>query len=210
MWSKSKHINKHLRIVLLLIVASFASIPAFSQEYNPYVKTFNATAIDGKIYLNWTTRAGFTCQDIHIEVSNDSIEGFERKGTYYGICGDASERYYTYVLNNPILNTLNYLKLELGNIGYSNTISVMVIKADELLLVLPHPIASNSVIHFENKEQALYTLSIYDTRGQKLMHIESKNEEIQIGTYPLPNGIIYYDLYAEGKRRYRGKLLVNR
>lgn len=208
MWGKSKHINKHIRIVLLLIVGSFTSYFALAQEYNPYVKTFNAIAIDGKVYLSWTTRAGFTCQDIHIEVSRDSLSGFERRGTYYGICGDASEKNYTYVLDNPILNTLNYLKLELGNIGYSNTINLMVIKAGAELLILPHPITTESTLHFENKEQATFLLKLYNTRGNIILYLETRDEKIQIGNYHLPNGILYYDLIAEGKIRYRGKLLV--
>ena len=178
------------------------------EEFNPYVKSFNATAIDGKLYLSWKTRAGFTCQDIHIEVSRDSVSGFERRGTYYGICGDTSERYYTHVLDDPILNALNYVKLELGNIGYSNVISIVVLQNIKEVLVVPHPVEVSSVIYFQNKEKATYTFRVYNALGQPILTIATNNEELNIGSYSLPPGLLYYDLYTENKKGYRGKLLI--
>ena len=209
MCSKSKHINKQIRIALLVLFSGLAYFSSLAQEeYNPYSTSFSATAIDGKLYLSWKTRAGFTCQDIHIEVSRDSISGFERRGTYYGIYGDTSERYYSYVLDNPILNALNYVKLELGNIGYSNTISVVVVKAIQEVFVVPHPVESNSILHFKNKEKASYVLKMYNALGQVILTTETNDEEIDIGRYSLPQGLVYYDLYTERKKGYRGKLLV--
>ena len=207
--SKSKHIYKQIRIALLVLISGLAYFSSLAQEeYNPYATSFAATAIDGKLYLSWKTRAGFTCQDIHIEVSRDSVSGFERRGTYYGICGDSSERYYSYVLNNPILNARNYVKLELGNIGYSNTISVVVVKATQEIFVVPHPVESHSILHFKNKEKETFILKLYDAIGQIILTTKTNDEEISIGSYSLPQGFIYYDLYADRFQRYRGKLLV--
>jgi len=209
MWNKSKHIYKHIRITLLVLLASAAHLSSMGQEeFNPYVKSFSATAIDGKLYLSWTTRAGFTCQDIHIEVSNDSLDGFERRGTYYGVCGDASERNYSYVLENPNPNSLNYLKLELGTIGYSNTISLLVIKAEEDVIILPHPVVGQSVLHFENKARATFTFRVMSSNGTEVLNITTINEQVNIGQLSLPPGLFYYDLVSDQLTRYHGKLLI--
>ena len=209
--SKSKHINKQIRIALLVLFSGIIYFSSQAQdEYNPYVTSFRAAAVDGKLYLSWKTKAGFTCQDIHIEVSLDSVSGFERRGTYYGICGDTAERYYTYVLDNPIINALNYVKLELGNIGYSNTLNVIVLQAIDDVFVVPHPIETNSVLHFTNPEKATFVLNLYDALGRVILMLETNNQEINIGRYTLPQGFVYYDLYSEANRGYRGKLLIQR
>ena len=92
---KNSHIKSLIIRITFLFIFSFFGVNANAQLSNPFVKNFEAEAIDGKVFLTWTTRAGFTCQDIHIEVAGDSIEGYERRGTYFGICGDASEKDYT-------------------------------------------------------------------------------------------------------------------
>ncbi|MFB1003645.1 MAG: T9SS type A sorting domain-containing protein [Bacteroidia bacterium] len=106
------------------------------------------------------------------------------------------------------MNALNYVKLELGNIGYSNTISVVVVKAIQEVFVVPHPVESNSILHFKNKEKASYVLKMYNALGQVILTTETNDEEIDIGRYSLPQGLVYYDLYTERKKGYRGKLLV--
>lgn len=102
--------QKHIGIFALLLFS--LAVNSSAQGDNPYVKSFTAEAIDDKVYLNWTTGAGFTCQDIHILVSTDSLDGYEKKGTYFGVCGDASEKDYSYVLEEPIPNRLNFIRLE--------------------------------------------------------------------------------------------------
>ena len=69
--------QKHIGIFALLLFS--LAVNSSAQGDNPYVKSFTAEAIDDKVYLNWTTRAGFTCQDIHILVSTDSLDGYEKK-----------------------------------------------------------------------------------------------------------------------------------
>lgn len=181
---------------------------ATAQEYSPYVKDFKAQAIDGKICLSWTTRAGFTCTDIHIEVSRDSVQGFERKGTYFGICGDASEKDYTYVLDQPHYNTLNYLKLELGNYGYSYVISELVIYVQNEVLILPHPATASSVIHFKNKTNDEVELVFYSPAGKLITTIKTIDEYIKLSDVILPRGFITYELRKNDSVPIRGKFLV--
>lgn len=209
MSSKSKHINTLRRYTAILFLLFFSSIETFGQqENNPFIKSFTANAKNGSIYLSWTTRAGFTCQDIHIYVSRDSLLGYERRGTYFGMCGDTSEKQYTYLLENTFLNERNFIKLELGTVGYSNTISLVVLKLNNSILILPHPVVSSSTIYYENKEQTLYTLSVYDINGNVFLETQTRDEKINIGSFLLPTGVFYLDLYAPQKQRYSSKIVV--
>jgi len=208
MSSKNTYI-KNLIKGCLAVYFIFSLINVSAQnEYHPFVKNFKAEAIEGRVFLTWTTKAGFTCQDIHIQVSRDSVDYFENKGTYFGICGDATEKDYSFILENPIYNTLNYLRLELGSYGYSYTISVRVIKAGNNVLVVPHPVAANSVLHFQNPLHERVQLDFYDPTGQLILTIESIDNKIAIGELSLPIGIVFYHLRGSGTLNKRGRLVI--
>ena len=192
----------------LLILVSLFSMLSNAQSSNPFVKNFTAEAIDGKLFITWTTRAGFTCQDIHIEVSKDSMEGFERRGTYFGICGDASEKDYSYILENPNRNSLNYLRLELGNYGHSNVISIQVISAVNEVLITPNPATPNTTIHFENRVNETVQIDFFSSTGQLIHSATTRDNKIQLAGIPLPKGIVYYHLIGDGILTFRGKFIV--
>jgi hypothetical protein len=187
------------------MIISFANA---QEEYNQYVKNLKATAVDGKVYLSWTTKAGFTCTDIHIEVSNDSLGTYEKRGTYFGICGDASERDYSYILNNPIPNKLNYIKLQLGNIGKSHIISVFVLNLQESILVLPHPVTKNSSLYFYNNLKEQVQIDFYNLQGELVSSILTQNNQISLASAALPKGMVIYQIATDNKILHRGRLMV--
>ena len=172
-------------------------------EYHPFVKKFKAEATEERVFLT-----SFTCQDIHIKVSGDSVDYFETKGTYFGICGDAAEKDYSFILENPIYNTLNYLRLELGSYGYSYTISVLVIKAGNNILVVPHPVAAISILNYQNPLHERVQLDFYDRTGQLILTIASIDNKIAIGELSLPMGIVFYHLRGSGTLNKRGRLII--
>jgi len=172
-------------------------------EYHPFVKKFKAEATEERVFLT-----SFTCQDIHIKVSGDSVDYFETKGTYFGICGDAAEKDYSFILENPIYNTLNYLRLELGSYGYSYTISVLVIKAGNNILVVPHPVAAISILNYQNPLHERVQLDLYDRTGQLILTIASLDNKIAIGELSLPMGIVFYHLRGSGTLNKRGRLII--
>jgi hypothetical protein len=206
--SKNTYIMNLIKGCLALyFIFSLFNVSA-QNENHPFVKNFKAEAIEGRVFLSWTTKAGFTCQDIHIQLSGDSVDYFETKGTYFGICGDATEKDYSFILENPIYNSLNYLKLELGSYGYSYTISVRVIKAGNNVLVVPHPVAANSILHFQNPLHERVQLDFYDRTGQLILTVESIDNKIAIGELSLPIGIVFYYLRGSGTLNKRGRLVI--
>lgn len=208
MSDKSSHINRVLRRAFICTANLFLSHASFAQVNNEFVKNFKAEAIEGKVYMSWTTRAGFTCQDIHIEISEDSISNYTRTGTYYGVCGDTSEKNYTYVILNPTPNKLNYIKLALGNYGYSNVISILVIDVKEDVFIMPHPVTSNSTIYFENVRNETLYFNFYNTTGVLLHSIITRDNKIELRNTNLPRGLIISRINAEGIIRYTSKFIV--
>lgn len=208
MSNKSTYIKYLIRSCFALCLIILANGLSAQNEFHPFVKNFKAEALDGRLFISWTTKAGFTCQDIHIQLSDDSLQNFTTKGTYFGVCGDATEKDYTYVLDNPILNTLNYLRLELGSYGHSYVISVRVIKAENDVLVIPHPVNSSSVLHYHNPLHEKVQVDFYDHLGRLIKSIESIENSIAVGTISLPRGIVYYHIRGNGSLNRRGTLFI--
>lgn len=207
MSGKVKILN--MQIIRMVILAAIVLIHGslHAQVLHPYVKNMNATAVDGKLFITWTTHAGFTCQDIHIELSTDSIS-FERKGTYFGICGDTAEKDYSYLIEEPFLNTTNYIRLELGNYGYSYVISEDVIYVENGVLVLPHPITSQSEMVFSNPLREEITASFYNLNGELIYQTITKSDNILMAEVPKNHGMLIYHLIGENKFNFRGRLFV--
>ncbi|NNJ55663.1 MAG: hypothetical protein HKP14_06005 [Bacteroidia bacterium] len=174
---------------------------------HPYVKKLNATAVDGKLFITWTTHAGFSCQDIHIELSTDSIN-FTRKGTYFGLCGDTAEKDYSYLIEDPFLNTTNYIRLELGNFGYSYVISEDVIYVENDVIIVPHPVTNESNMIFSNPLREEISASFYNRNGKLIYQISTKEDRISLAEIPKKHGIIVYYLVGEGNLIFRGRLFL--
>ena len=83
-----------------------------------------------------------------------------------------------------------------------------VIKADNNLLVVPHPVAANSILHYQNPLQEHVQLYLYDRTGQLLLTIESIDNKIAIGELSLPMEIVFYHLRGSGTLNKRGRLII--
>lgn len=197
----------HSLLQLTLFMMGMAvSHYALAQDEHPYLKQFEARLISGQIHLNWTTKAGFSCQDIHIEVSTDSVN-FRHAGTYFGLCGDATERSYTYLLEEPIPNHRNYIRLDLGTFGYSHIIAIDVVRVNDRALVAPHPITPKSIIHFKNDERNEAVIMVYGADGSTLYEATSSDDQFELGHLTHQQGLLFYRLEVGDKIEF-GKLIT--
>ena len=124
------------------------------------------------------------------------------------MCGDTSEKHYTYVIFNPIPNKLNYIKLELGNYGDSNVISVLVLSLKEDVLIMPHPATPNSTIYFENVRKEILDLNFYNSTGVLLHSKKTRKNKIELRNTNLPRGLIIFRINAKGVIRSTSKFVV--
>lgn len=77
-------------------------------QSNPTLANFSAQQISNSVNISWTVKAGFSCTDVNVEHSTDSIN-FISIYTYPGVCGATSEdQDYDFVQQNPDKNTNNY------------------------------------------------------------------------------------------------------
>lgn len=175
-----------------------------------YLGEFNVQAEQNHVQIRFTTKAGFTCEDIIIRHGTDSSQ-LSPIYTYLGICGSTSEEVtYTYLFNSVVFNVPNYFQIDLGQFGKSDLKQISIVKRNGLQpIVFPNPIQANSLLLFSNVGRELATVTVYTTQGTSIAQtIKTYGESIPISDFQLiVPGIYFYTILIKGITR-QGKFLI--
>ncbi len=195
-------------ILFKILTILLTSVSGFSQS-NELLDDFTAFESDGKVYLNWTLTSGSTCDGIEIFHSNDLIN-FARIGDIPGICGSSTEPVsYTFIHTTPLQNSVNNYRLQLGLLGFSNTISLNLIDIKENgYSVFPNPLQENSTLYFKNPRKEIFIVRILDHTGKALKQHSVSSENISLNSSEYKPGIYFFTLEFENKVKLIGKFLV--
>jgi len=188
-----------------------SSLFSFAQG-GPVLSNFNATHQNGKVFLNWAIEAGSTCNGINIFRSVDA-NNFSKVGSIIGICGNLTvEQRYDFTDNNPVNNKVNYYRLEFGNFGFSESISVEVIyAASGSYQILPNPVSSHAKIYFNNDKKEIYHLSLFNLLGNPLILLSAKENFFDVDADNLRAGTYLFTISnAAGSPKTQGRLIVQR
>ena len=137
---------------------------------------FTGSQVDGRVYLNWVITSGRTCDGTRIFRSTDSLS-FTQIGDIQGICGsESSPQPFSFTDENPVKNQTNYYRLELGNIGYSDIVAIIMYDfGNRGYLIKPNPVTDKAEILFTNPKREQHQLTLYDQRGN-FISAELSNE----------------------------------
>jgi hypothetical protein len=171
----------------------------FSQN-NPILDNFSITQNNGKVYLNWIIKSGSTCNGIQIFRSANN-SSFKEIGNIAGICGSVSSvTPYNFVDQNPEKNTINFYRLELGNNGTSQTLSIEIIDIEkEGSQVRPNPVYNEAKIYFNNNTKELNYLSVYNLSDKLIDELSSKENFFEINSTNYSNGIYFFKIINKEK-----------
>jgi hypothetical protein len=171
----------------------------FSQN-NPILDNFSITQNNGKVYLNWIIKSGSTCNGIQIFRSANN-SSFKEIGNIAGICGSVSSATpYNFVDQNPEKNTINFYRLELGNNGTSQTLSIEIIDIEkEGSQVRPNPVYNEAKIYFNNNTKELNYLSVYNLSDKLIDELSSKENFFEINSTNYSNGIYFFKIINKEK-----------
>ncbi|MBK9477393.1 MAG: T9SS type A sorting domain-containing protein [Bacteroidetes bacterium] len=201
---------RHLRQILILVIFLVGTVKiAFSQR-SPILGQFSISTTDGKVFLNWSIVSGATCNGIQIYRSADT-SNFSQIGEIPGVCGSASfEQFYNYTDYHPLKNQLNYYRLELGSLEYSQTVSIEVIDIEYGgYQIRPQPANTAAKIYFENNNKQEYDFSLFDLKGQKLLTASGKEDYFALNTTDVQSGLYFFTISNPGKPQViKGKLMV--
>ncbi|MBL7926407.1 MAG: T9SS type A sorting domain-containing protein [Bacteroidia bacterium] len=149
------------------------------------------------IFISFTTVQGVSCLDAELQHSSDSIF-FTTIYTIPGICGSAfNEESYSYLHTNPVINAVNYYRINLRASGYSGFIGVKFFNyGSSPLHISPMPITDVSNLHFEGNNKANEIL-IFDLKGRLVLKTHTLQNDVSINAAPLNNGLYVLQLFQD-------------
>jgi len=182
----------------------------FHSRAQDAILQFSVVQVENNVQLNFTLKAGFTCNGIGIYRSADSIN-FTLIGDIQGVCGsnDKNES-YTYTDYTPLKNSKNYYRLQPGSLGASGISGVFFIDLSENeVLVYPNPLTSTSAVYTLNPSHEERTMEIF-TRDGKHTYTSKPSRG---SSFPLPAdhfipGIYYFTIGSGGIERFKGSFTV--
>ena len=150
------------------------SVMAQKPSPHPILRSFTALKQPNGVNLQWVIKGGQQCFGIRIFRAGESLL-FDEIDHIDGVCGDTeADETYTYFDSNPLANTYNHYRLEMGSQGFTDTIQVFFedFGTDGYLLVT-EPSAGQFRVLFSNDNNRDVVLKVFDISG-KLMHEETR------------------------------------
>lgn len=159
---------------------------------------FSALKVDKSIRIDFTLNAGSTCYGIDVERGMDSTF-LNPIGSIPGQCGSPSEPIlYTYIDENPVLNGLNYYRLNFGGAEYSEIISIYFVSTlPKVTLIYPNPSYGQFILNFENKMSEKRQIEIVSTLGTVIFNSSTDKETLSLDLSHISQGIYYVKIYDE-------------
>lgn len=201
---------KLFKILSVLWLFNLAAIQVASAQADNILSYFSASENNGSVYLSWQIKSGSTCNGIQIYRSTNNLN-FVQIGDIPGICGNISfAQDYSFTDPNPVKNSKNYYRLELGNNGFSQTVAVEVIDISVTgFQVRPNPAATQVKILFDNDISLSHNLNLYNVIGSLVFSASGKEDFFELDTSFLSNGSYFFTISASGKSTFlQGKLMV--
>lgn len=183
------------------------SLQAIAQT-NQAMSDFSVKQTKNSIHISWTIKAGYSCSDVNVEHATDSIN-FYSIFKYPGVCGGIiQDRTYNFLHENPMKNSKNYYRMNLGFFGHSEILPIHF--SDYGIMgfsIQPNPIDGTGRIKFSNLEGASYNFEVFNSRGVLVEFQEIFNEEIEIKVSKFNSGIYFFRLYSN-QYSFRGRFSV--
>lgn len=199
------HIYKYNYISIYIVSVLF--IWSLSQNHvtaqNHYLlEQFTAIKDRQRVLLTWTMKLGSSCHGIGIlRAAGD--EDFKVIGTIPGICGSQYEAMsFSFIDENPMPNTVNRYILELGFSGqtYPPLELNFIDLSQRTSKVVPNPVALESHIYFDNPQNSIYFLTIFNPLGLLMAEMKTYDNFFRIADHIFheSQGTFHYIIKNEG------------
>ncbi len=196
--------------LLISLCLFFTGITCSFAQNEDLLLQFSAVQVGNKVQLNFTIKAGNTCNGIVIYSSTDSTNLTEI-GDIQGICGSSDRNEsYTYIHHSPAKNTTNFYRLQLGVLGYTYITRLFFIQPEgNSALLFPHPLTGESVIRFLNASNEAVKLTIYDIDGKVIYESNTiHGNSFGLSKEDFGPGLYLYSIDSDKRRLFRGKFVV--
>jgi len=122
------------------------------------------------VQINWTMKAGVSCQSPEVQRSLDSLE-FTSIYRYPGVCGGgATEESFSWIDSKTILGSDIYYRLKIDDGEYSriDLVEAEVALDDNAVKAFPLPAQDKLFVAYREELGKLKSLSIFDLQGNEI------------------------------------------
>ena len=186
-----------MKKVFLIIVVALFDLVLVAQS-DTILDKFNANVVGERVLLNWRIKAGNTCNGIEVYRSTDSLN-YQLLGNVEGIYGNLSFPVdYEFFDQDPVPNSKNYYRLNLGGNGFSRVVSAWyfdLTKQDYILS--PNPVLETGVLRFKNDAGLTVELRLFDQTGKLKFTHTTNSDNFILQSAPFDTGVYFFQLYSE-------------
>ena len=198
--------NKFISLIWLLIFKF-----SYSQTINISLDYFNIFEYNNQVFVDITLSPGNTCNGIKLWRSTDSLNFIE---VVYldGVCGNSSSSTnYSLVDSSPILNSLNYYKVQYGSNILSEIYEILVLDFKETnFQIWPNPANDFTTFYFKNPLAELYLFNFYNFSGEKLTTIYTRKNNLLFDCKKYFSGVYLFTLSRANNNHFiSGKMIIN-
>jgi hypothetical protein len=197
---------KKIKLLLLFVLSCHLG---FAQQDSIF-SFFNAQQENNKVVVFLTIKGGVQCSGLQVQRSTDSIN-FIQVHEFPGICGSpGANESYVWVDDFPVRNTINYYRLEIGNLGIVSDLRSVFFQyfESDKLLITPNP-CEDCTVRFPNDKREKVQIQIFSYDGQFLLEEETSSNFYSLKDFDLQGSIFLVSILYENGKKITGKILKN-
>lgn len=181
----------------------------FTQDAHPILSEFILIRQHKGILLKWTIKGGNQCEGTKVFRANNDYP-FELIKHISGICGGADfDETYTHQDTLPAKNTDNHYRLEMGDLGFTETVTLFYDDFGQS----NHARLTNQgngtvTLLVNNAQSSPLTIYLMDISGKVVSHQQSESNAIVLSTLHLPRGIYFYRVDGIGVTPVTGRFVA--
>ena len=198
-----------MKLFLFITLFFTVTIHCLAQNEDILIQ-FSAVQIENRIQLNFTIKAGNTCNGIQIYHSEDSLS-FAEIGDIQGVCGSSDRNEtYSFTDNSPAKNKINFYRLQLGTLGYTYITKLFFIQPDgNTALLFPNPVTNETIITFLNTAHAELRLTVFSYDGKLVYQSpSSQGNSFHLEKDDFSPGQYFYQIDHEASHKYSGNFTI--
>lgn len=178
----------------LLSLILFLSFESFAQSDSIF-SYFTVQQKDNSIVLLFTIKGGIQCTGLKVERSGDGMS-YQEIYEFPGICGSpGADESYIFTDAYPERNKINYYRMQIGSSGIFSTAQHVFFTyyVAGKLQVHPNP-CSSCTIRFPNDKKDLCGISIYNSSGQLVQQLTTREQFFYMPDMLFDQGLFYIEV----------------
>lgn len=196
-------------LLLLFSILLFSSRFSYAQQDSIFA-FFNVQQDANNVVVFLTIRGGIQCSGLQVQRGSDSIN-YTLVHEFPGVCGSPSaDESYVWVDNSPLRNTVNYYRLEIGNLGIVSdhkSVFFQYFESDQLLIT-PNP-CEDCTVRFPNDKREKVRIQLFSIDGKFLLEEETSSNFYSLSNFDLKGSVFLVSIFYENGKKITGKILKN-